>query len=454
MKTLFRSLPVLIPFLAAWLFMVIFSPVYGQQIMINSKGESVIMLSDGSWRIAGPGDSTLVQQYVRKNQTIPEPGALPVNPSGRNEAEEKAFQAKQWKEIFNRISAEEKDVQNIFRAATNAQFKASSKLQNALSNKQLMESDQLGTLQEAYDESVENLKKAKMQQKEIKGLVDKARKTNAKPKSLTASKINKFRTDFNLYLSHYKFGKATQEYSPPVVTPSTPPVQEVVMNSTPALPPSKPVSSTKEKGNKTDEPLKNEATLVSAVETYDPGMINKRPAAVLPIPYVPKPYVCTFAKDTVDLNTQNRLIELRQEVLFSYTDDDLRQYFKDTELITCRGHLTQVGSYTYLIVEFQIASSHAQPNFGGLAEGSLLRCKLMDGEYVSLYNIKANTGRIDPYSGYTIFVGQYGLSKKQMNDLKKAELDKLRVMWNTGYEDYDVYLMDFFKHQLDCLRHQ
>jgi hypothetical protein len=434
------------------------SPVLSQQIMINSKGESVIMLTDGTWRIAGPADSTLIKQYVRKNQTIPEPGAAPVNASGRNETEEKAFLAKQWKEIYARISTEEKEVQNVFRAATNAQFKASSKLQNAQSNLKLMEPDQLATLQGAYDESVENLKKAKLQQKEIKSLVEKARKTNAKPKSLTASKINKFRTDFNLYLAAFKMGKSTQPNSPGIVAQTPPPLATKPENTNPfpspsSVPPTSntsPTPDSKSKNNKVP-PVTSTAVVAAEVESYDRDMINKRPSAMQPSPYSSKPYVCVFSKDTMDSNTGHRLLELRQEVLFSHTDEDLRQYFKDTELITCKGHLTQVGPYTYLIIEFQIASSHAQPNFGGLDEGSLLRCKLMDGEYVSLYNQKANAGRIDPYSGYTVFVGQYILGKQEIKKLRKAELDKLRVMWNTGFEDYDVYQVDFFPHQIHCL---
>jgi hypothetical protein len=110
--------------------------------------------------------------------------------------------------------------------------------------------------------------------------------------------------------------------------------------------------------------------------------------------------------------TGTRRLDLKPGLFFSHTDPDLRPFFKDKDLISCLGALSRIGPYVYLRVEFQIASSHAQSNFGALAEGSLLRFKLMNGEYVSLYNLKTNSGRIDPYSGYTVFSGQYALGKK------------------------------------------
>ena len=58
---------------------------------------------------------------------------------------------------------------------------------------------------------------------------------------------------------------------------------------------------------------------------------------------------------------------------------------------------------------------------------------------------------MDPYTGYILFQGQYGIGKKELNKLKKISVDKMRVIWSTGYEDYEVIHVDFFKNQLSCL---
>jgi hypothetical protein len=180
-------------------------------------------------------------------------------------------------------------------------------------------------------------------------------------------------------------------------------------------------------------------------------MIEKRPPAMEQGPYMAEPYACRFDTDTIDMTIGIKRLEIHPEVLFTYTDPDLRPFFKNKDLITCRARLSKIGPYTYLSVEFQIASSHSQSNFGSLAEGSLLRFRLMDGEYVSLYNLKAHNGRIDPYSGYTIFTGQYALGKSELKKLTSTEADKMRVMWSTGYEDYDIYKVDLLIDQLNCL---
>jgi hypothetical protein len=78
--------------------------------------------------------------------------------------------------------------------------------------------------------------------------------------------------------------------------------------------------------------------------------------------------------------------------------------------------------------------------------------KLINDETVSLYNLKTNAGHIDPYTGYTIFSGQYALGKAELKALGSAELDKMRVLWATGYEDYDIYQVDFLMDQINCLK--
>jgi hypothetical protein len=179
--------------------------------------------------------------------------------------------------------------------------------------------------------------------------------------------------------------------------------------------------------------------------------LNNTPPANRPRPYISAPFDCRISIDTIDLASQRRQIQVTPSLIFTHTDADLRPYFKDRELITCKGSLVKIGPYFYLTIEFQIGSSHSQNNFGALQKDSLLRFKMLNGEYVSLYNVKFDRGHIDPYTGNTVFSGQYALGKEEIKKLSAGELDKIRVLWATGYEDYDVYYVDFFKNQLSCL---
>ncbi len=374
-------------------------------------------------------------------------------------------QLQQWKELYTKIREEEKAVQNLFRDATNAQFKAGTQLRSAVLKKDMIDPVLLATLQTAFDKSVADLKKANLQQKEIKKLVEKARKINAKPGSITEKKVSGMLTTYNDYLARYKPDQAP--LANPVVSspaPAPPPVPPVAQTEPPTeakqttqtkptsqTPPSNQPKTKTQAKPKAEETKPKQEHIEVEPPPYDPEMINKRPGQSKSFHYLAQPYQCIFEIDTFDRATNMSLKALKPGVLFTHTDPDLKPYFRGKDLITCLGRVSKSGSYVQLTIEFQIASSHSQSNFGSLEEGSLLRFKLMNDEYISLFNLKTNMGHIDPYTGYTIFSGQYALGKQEINKLSTLELDKMRVMWSTGFEDYDVSHVDFLINQLTCL---
>lgn len=364
----------------------------------------------------------------------------------------------QWKELYAKIREEEKAVQNLFRDATNAQFKAGTQLRSAELKKEMIDPVLLATLQTAFDKSVADLKNANLQQKEIKKLVEKARKINAKPGSITEKKVNGMRTTYNDYLARYNPGQppvANPVVAAPASTPPpVPPVAQSEPKTTAPATESKPVNQTKPttpSKPKAEEPKPKQAIIENETTTYDPDMVNKRPGQAKSFQYLSQPYQCIFEIDTFERSTGVSRKALKPGILFTHTDPDLKTFFRGKDLITCLGRVSKSGDYVQLTIEFQIASSHSQSNFGSLEEGSLLRFKLMNDEYISLFNLKTNMGHIDPYTGYTIFSGQYALGKLEINKLSALELDKMRVMWSTGFEDYDVYHVDFLINQLNCV---
>ncbi len=400
------------------------SEVFAQRIIINSNGDRIVMYPDGSWRAVEAGDSVLLRQNLQKSESLTTAAESPQTSYQRNPAEIQEYIFKQWNELHFHIKAQEKKVQGEFRAATNAKFKADELLNNALANKNLMEPDRLGTLQDEYDAAIKRLKDAKLNQAVIGKLMDLSKNIGGlKPESM-AGKINGLRSKFNIYLANYEPGKT--------LIKSGAPVQQREVKVADTSPQENP------------DPKNNAASAATNIS------IREHVGST----YRSQPFDCRVRSDTVDEATLRRRIILEPGLLFTHTEPDLRPYFKNKELITCYGEISRIDAYVYFTIEFQIASSHSQSNFGSLANGSLLRLKLLSGEYVSLYNIKADRGRIDPYSGNTIFTGQYALGKDEIRLLQSSELDKVRILWSTGYEDYDVYKIDFFKDRLACLMSQ
>jgi hypothetical protein len=82
----------------------------------------------------------------------------------------------------------------------------------------------------------------------------------------------------------------------------------------------------------------------------------------------------------------------------------------------------------------------------------MLRVKLINGAFVNLFNARKDLGRIDAYTGNTVYSANYLIDKETEKTLSTRELDKLRVVWSTGFEDYDVVDLDFLINQFACLR--
>ncbi len=406
-----------------------------QRVIVNSQGDRVIVYPNGSSRMADQRDSALVRQYLQKGPAGQDDANQPSAIRENNIAEEEEFLLKQWNELYATILAEEKIIQQSFRNATNAKFKSSELLENAQANKKLMEPDHLATLHDEYEASVDELRKAKHCQEDIKKIVDKAQKINASPSKLTANKLDKTKARFNLFRADCNPGGKVTVLKESQSSPTPPPV---------ANPSQKPLSENPKIVTPTE-------AIVTTGIAYDPSMVNKRPSQYDTRPYASAPFDCTFRIDTIDQSTKTRKLELFPSLVFTYTDPDLRPYFKDKDLITAYSRLSKIGPYIYLTIDFHIASSHSQNNFGSLQNGSLLRLKLFDGEFVTLYALKTDKGRIDPYSGHTIFSGQYALGKNEIKKILHSPLDKIRVLWATGYEDYDVYHVDKIIEQLNCL---
>jgi hypothetical protein len=404
-----------------------------QQIIINTNGEKLVMHQDGTWRPTEAGDSVLLNQFYQKtmarNYEASRDSVIP--PSSQSHV------LKQWNELYFNIKAQEKKVLSDFRAATNAQFKAAELLENALENKKMIEPDMLAMLHDDYDLSVQNLKQAKKNQKAIKKINDEAKKIASLPLDKLQTKMNKLMSRYRVYLANYEPSQTQLVIREDVKSPRE---NKSPDSKTDDVRDSKPTNTKPSDANPSN---------TKSSDTRTSGSLL--PPVYADVPYRSEPFECRFLMDTIDAATGKKRLEMQPSLIFTHTDPDLRPYFKDKELITCYGRFSRIDAYVYLTIEFQIASSHSQSNFGSLESGSLLRLKLLNGEYVSLYNMKADKGRIDAYSGYTIFAGQYALGKNEIRLLQESGLDKVRILWSTGYEDYDVYRVNFFIDHLGCL---
>ncbi|MCS7037535.1 MAG: hypothetical protein RMJ33_12260 [Saprospiraceae bacterium] len=160
---------------------------------------------------------------------------------------------------------------------------------------------------------------------------------------------------------------------------------------------------------------------------------------------------CALTADTRDAFSGERRREVQREELFRYTNPSLRPYLQDREHIVCQAAVSQNGKLYVLNLTFTISDANAKRAFGSLPKNSVALLKFLDGETITLTNLRTDEGRVGDDKITHIFTGQYVLDAAAMKKMQKSLLDKIRIAWATGYEDYEIHQVDLIARQLGCL---
>lgn len=161
---------------------------------------------------------------------------------------------------------------------------------------------------------------------------------------------------------------------------------------------------------------------------------------------------CKFKFNGKDQSTGRMRKELDAQHLFSFTDEKLRMFLKDKEYLSCKGYLSSLdGGYRFLTLEFTFSTPNAREAYGFIEKGSILTIRLINGDFINLKSGSMDRGSYDTKENLLTYRVHYGIAGDQLSFLEKSEVDKIRVFWSSGYEEYEVYQLDFFMKQLACL---
>jgi hypothetical protein len=191
-------------------------------------------------------------------------------------------------------------------------------------------------------------------------------------------------------------------------------------------------------------------TYEAAKETTRPPVRAYDPKSNLLLFPPKKP--CDLAFDDIDQFSGKKRKQTQKTLFFTHTPERFQSYFKGRDYMQCYGTLVSVdGTPRFLNMEFVIATDQAAREFGILEKGSQFILRFIDGQRLILLNNKTITGIADPVSKTTTYSISYPLDKGQIKTLLSAEVDVVRMIWATGYEDYELYLVDFFRDLFLCL---
>jgi hypothetical protein len=160
---------------------------------------------------------------------------------------------------------------------------------------------------------------------------------------------------------------------------------------------------------------------------------------------------CNIAAQSKDAFSGEVRKETARAELLRYTNPVLRSYLKGKTHIICDVSMASIGQNQFLNLIYTINDPGARKSFGGIRTNNVVILKFVDGSTLTVYNQRGDEGSVDAETQAATFKGQYLIDKPTLKKLRNTELDKIRMAWNTGYEDYEVQQIDLLMRLAKCL---
>jgi hypothetical protein len=220
----------------------------------------------------------------------------------------------------------------------------------------------------------------------------------------------------------------------------------------------KPKKEKKEKTGPTEQSTNNAPSSVTnnpqPIPTSQPSNPPKKFAAysvAADVMLTPPSPPCLLASTSRDEFSGEVSKEMTRSELFRFTNPALRAYLQGKTHVICEASIASTGPNATLLLTFTINDPNARKAFGRLDKNSVATLKFIDGSTFMLQNAVPDDGVFNPETGATIFRAQYPVSADILKKMRRTELDKLRIAWSNGYDDYEVQQVDLLMRQVECL---
>ncbi len=376
-----------------------------QRVVVNADGEKIVVYDDGSWRKYHPSDSVYIGQ-----STPQESGEIDSFGIVQQNAESiRLEELREWiNTLVERRKFEKERYQNLQarRLYLHDQYKTAKLNKNPESK-----------------EYLERLKAELTQAKQSENLAKKRYKDALK------------RSKKGLEILHQPKEQQILWYQKELALEQR--LQSEKLTAEQAS--EKPVRAKKHDIDiKKVIPIKNHRRSTDKSPYKDPTL------------YPPLPQ-CNLT-ESIDELTGKKRKDTQREHYFDYSYEKMLPHLKGIPYIQCFVNLTNTMGYTFINMELIISNPNAQRIFGTIEKNALVSFYLLNGQVVTLSNRRTSAGNVDPLKKNTGYFIQLLMDKSVEKQLKNGLVDQIRIVWSKGYEDYEVYNLDFFKHQINCLR--
>lgn len=160
---------------------------------------------------------------------------------------------------------------------------------------------------------------------------------------------------------------------------------------------------------------------------------------------------CSIASSSRDEFSGEISKEMTRAELFRYTNPALKAYLQGKTHVICEAALASTGTQATLHLTFKINDPNARKAFGRLDKNSVATLKFLDGSTFELQNAIADDGVFSADNDGSIFKGVYPLNPEAFKKIRKTGIDRIRILWSKGFDDYEVQQVDLLMRQAECL---
>jgi hypothetical protein len=158
--------------------------------------------------------------------------------------------------------------------------------------------------------------------------------------------------------------------------------------------------------------------------------------------------------NTVEYTDDNKIdfVTFNKSYLFAFTPPKLKNYFKNKQYMIANAGLNISGKETYLEIDLTHFSKDAIKSYGYIPEANLITIQFVSGKLIRLKAAEDAIGKLETYTANTIFKLKIRLDKETKDLLSKIPIDKIGIMWSSGFETYEIYQVDFLIRQFKCVK--
>lgn len=158
---------------------------------------------------------------------------------------------------------------------------------------------------------------------------------------------------------------------------------------------------------------------------------------------------CKVVRD--DIKQKKRVIEIEPKLLFTFTPEKLKSYFKNQDLMQTKASFLKIGKDFFLKLHVKLFSKDAAKSYGFIAKESMMNVEFITGKKVVVFALDAAPAQFENYTGYTNYTILYPISREILDVMEDVPLNTISLMWSSGYEIYNIYEVETFITQLSCI---